>query len=100
MADRERLADFLNIPVSKVPQIPDQILDPKQYLVNLARSSRNKTIREEICPPPRATNMVGPAYNDRIGLYLAEYWRPEVAMQASNSLMRADQRIRELIERP
>ena len=40
LADRETLADFLGIALSRVPTNPENLDDPKAVLVNLARSSR------------------------------------------------------------
>ena len=45
LADRENFADFLGISITKPPDQPEQINDPKQQLVNLARCSRKSQIR-------------------------------------------------------
>jgi hypothetical protein len=96
LADREGIALFLNVPVSRIPQFPDNVADPKQELVNIARLSRTKTIREQMCPPPGARSVVGPAYNSSIENFVRGSWRPAQALQNSPSLRRAEQRIREL----
>jgi hypothetical protein len=99
MADREKLSTFLEVPLVRIPMNVDQLDDPKQSLVNAARSSRNSRIRDEMCPVQGASNRVGPAYNDRLESFIRNEWRMAVAAQNSPSLQRAERRIRELIDR-
>lgn len=101
MADRERLAEFLEIPLVRIPQAPDTLPDPKEALVSLARLSRSSRIRDDMCPPPRSVTKVGPAYNQRLDDFLRNEWRVDMAAHTSPSLDRAKRRIRELcVERP
>src|SRR5688500_16475461 len=44
-ADRERLAQYLNVAVSRVPADPEGVADPKRAMVDLARHSRRRAIR-------------------------------------------------------
>ncbi len=50
LADRQRLAGFLQIPLAKVPVNPEQENDPKARMVALARLSRRKEVREDMVP--------------------------------------------------
>lgn len=52
LADRERLAGFLGIPVPQVPLNPEAVGDPKQTMVQLAKRSRRRDIREDMVPRP------------------------------------------------
>jgi len=91
LADTERLSAFLSIPVARIPLNPDAELDPKTTLVNLARRSRRKAIREDMVPRERSGSRVGPGYPGRLVEFVvaAEHpWRPDVAMQHSDSLRR------------
>lgn len=99
MADREAIANFIDVPLNRIPQNPDTINDPKQTLVNLARASRTRKVREEMCPAPGAHNIVGPAYNSALEMFVREKWRARHAIQHSPSLRRAENRIRELAQR-
>jgi hypothetical protein len=45
LADRQHVAEWLQVPLSKIPQLPDDELDPKQTIVNLARLSKSKPNR-------------------------------------------------------
>ena len=101
IADRERLATYLEIPLVRVPQTPDELGNAKETLVNLARLSRSRRIRDDMCPAARAVTRVGPAYNQRLDDFLRTSWRVDAAARFSPSLARAVRRTRELcIERP
>lgn len=52
LADRERIAAALAIPEHRVPLHTDSIGDPKQFLINLARRSRIRDVREDLVPAP------------------------------------------------
>jgi hypothetical protein len=99
MADREAISGFLDVPLNRIPQNPDTINDPKQELVNIARLSRSRKTREEMCPTMGARNVVGPAYNGALEIFIRKSWRPMHALRHSPSLRRAEQRIRELAQR-
>lgn len=99
MADREAISVFLDVPLNRIPQMPDTVADPKRELVNIARLSRNKKMREEMCPAKGATSVVGPAYNSALEGFIRTNWRPMYASRVSPSLRRAEQRIRELSQR-
>jgi hypothetical protein len=99
MADRESIASFLDIPLNRVPQFPDSLIDPKQELINIARLSRTKSVREQMCPAPGSKSVVGPAYNSVVEHFIRSAWRPTRALGNSPSLRRAELRIRELAQR-
>lgn len=88
MADRSRFADFLSIPLHRVPQETDAIPQPKKCLVSLARLSRKKNLQEDLVPAPGATSKVGPNYNSRLGEFVRDLWSVNAAAAASPSLAR------------
>lgn len=91
MADRERFSDFLDVPLVKIPESPEELDNPKETLVNIARSSRRKMAREGIVPKHNSGRMTGPAYNSLLSEFVRGGkggWRPEVASRRSNSLKR------------
>lgn len=99
MADREAISGFLDVPINRIPQMPDAGNNPKQELVNIARLSRSRNTREEMCPAAGARNLVGPAYNSNLEIFIRSSWRPIHALRHSPSLRRAERRIRELAQR-
>jgi hypothetical protein len=55
-------------------------------LVNLARRSRVRAIRDDIVPHLSAR--IGPAYNVRLSEFVVRSWRPRKAARYSESLAR------------
>jgi hypothetical protein len=97
LADRERLARFLSIASGRVPANPEALDDPKLALVNLARHSRRRDIRDDMVPRPSSGREVGPAYTSRVIEFVESQWRPEVAAHLADSLRRCRLRLRGLI---
>jgi hypothetical protein len=93
LADRDRFADFLGINVRKVPEDSESLQNPKEALIQLARMSRRKQLRDDICPPLNSTRRVGPNYNARLGGFVSESWDPAAARLNSHSLDRAINRL-------
>lgn len=92
LADRERLARFLSVDVTRIPQDPDSVENPKLTMVALAKRSRRRDIREDFVPRPGSARIVGPAYTARLiefAIGRKTGWRPEVAARFSESLNRA-----------
>jgi hypothetical protein len=101
LADRERLADFLHISISKIPSAPESIEDPKQTMVNMARRSRLRAIQKDMVPRPESGRQVGPAYPSRLIEFVENRekgWRPDVAAGSSSSLHRCLQCLSRLAE--
>ena len=92
LADAESLASFLHIPRTRIPQLPEAEPDPKATLVNLARLSRSRSIREDIVPRPGSGAKVGPGYAGRLIEFVdanrPSAWRPDVAAEHADSLRR------------
>lgn len=89
LADAERLADFIGVSRSRVPAQPESLNDPKETLVNLARTSRRSDIREDLVPRPEGGRQVGPAYSSRLIEFVSDRWRPRIAARRAESLRRA-----------
>lgn len=99
LADRERMARWLAVPVGRLPRNPDELDDPKQALINLARRSRRRSTQEEIVPRLGSGRAVGPLYATRMIEFLQDRkagWRPDRAQRASDSLARCITRLRAL----
>ncbi len=91
LADAERLSAFLGIRAALIPSNPDIEPDPKSTLINLARRSRRRAIREDIVPRDGSGGRVGPGYTGRLIEFVTatkHLWRPDVAVQHSDSLRR------------
>ena len=96
LADGDSLAAYLRISKSLVPANPEELDHPKRDLVNLARRSRSRRVREAMVPSEGMTIPVGPAYTDSIIEFVVEQWDPQRACQASTSLRRCFKALRGL----
>jgi hypothetical protein len=87
IADTERLARFLSVPMARVPIDPDDLADPKATVVQLARASRSR-IFADVAPRPGSGRRVGPTYTTTLVEFTRDRWRPDVAATRSDSLAR------------
>jgi hypothetical protein len=94
LAHREAIAKFLGVQATKIPADTDSISDPKRFLVNLARKSRFKIIRQDVAPPLGATSQQGPNYNACMGDFIRRFWRADLASENSQSLRRTLEKLR------
>lgn len=89
MADRSGIAEFLSVPIVKIPSNPEAEADPKQTLVGLARNSRKRRLAQELAPQAGSSNRVGPLYNARLVEFASSVWDVERARVRAPSLDRA-----------
>jgi hypothetical protein len=88
LADRSRIAAFLGVPKEKVPMQVESLRKPKKTIVDLARKSRKKDIRQDIPPQPGVSAQQGILYNSRMEEFVTKFWRVDVAERSSDSLRR------------
>lgn len=93
LADRNGIAEYLTIPLTKIPLRPENEADPKRTLINLARRSRKKRLVEEIVPVTGSRNSIGPFYNVRMGEFVRNIWSIPRALENSGQLDRTLNRI-------
>lgn len=96
LADRENLARFLGIDINKIPNDPESILDPKLEIVNLARGSKNSTVRSALVPRKGSTAQVGKLYNSEMMDFIDKRWNIVAARKNAPSLDRCLVRLTEL----
>ncbi|GAB1454245.1 hypothetical protein MASR2M47_43010 [Draconibacterium sp.] len=88
LADREGLSDFMKVPLVNFPSAPEKELDPKRTLIQLAKRSRSRRIREDIVPI-NENAQIGPNYNGSLMEFVIEKWNIENATTRSRSLEKA-----------
>lgn len=93
LADREGIAEFLHVAVSKVPHAPEAEDDPKRTLINLARRSRKKRLAQELVPAPDSAAPIGPLYNARLSEFVNDKWDVDRAKLLADSLFRTLNRL-------
>ena len=93
LADRDGFAKYLGIRISLMPTEVEALLDAKQTLISLARRSRRKNLRDDLCPRAGSTSKIGPNYNGQLANFVSTAWNPGVARENSDSLDRAITRL-------
>ncbi len=89
LADAGNLAGFLGIPKKRIPEDPESLESPKQFLVDLARRSKRRVIREDMVPREGSGRSAGPAYTSRMLQFVMDSWNPARAALHAPSLRRA-----------
>lgn len=93
LADRETIAKFLNVSISRIPLNPENEPFPKKTLIKIARSSRSKAIYNGLAPPPGHHADVGPDYIYLVNEFIKNKWNIEAAINNSKSLERCANRL-------
>ncbi|SRR5579883_858449 len=89
LAHREAFSEFLGISTKHIPNDVDEITDPKQHLINLARKSKKRSLREAIVPASNSTAKIGKDYNGQLIQFVQQSWQIDSAQVHSQSLQRA-----------
>jgi len=82
----------------RLPSNPDELADPKQHLLKLARFARRE-IRDDLVAATDAIARQGLGYNARLSAFVKADWNPVRASARSNSLERTRRRLAEFAER-
>ena len=88
LADAENLADFLRVPISRLPTRPEELSDPKADLVRIAHYSRSKAIRSAIAPEEGSTARIGRLYVPELSRFILGCWSIREARKRAPSLDR------------
>ncbi len=88
LAHREGFAKYLGIKTDLIPNNVDSLPDPKQFLIDLAKRAKKKTLREDIVPPISSMRKQGPNYNGALIYFIEKFWDLESAICHSHSLKR------------
>lgn len=95
MAHRNAFARFLGIPRELIPVDLDQIVEPKEFLIDLVRRSGRSSLRRDIIPPHGSTRKIGPDYNRTLIGFVKKEWRADAAQTYSDSLERIVRLVRD-----
>ena len=90
LADRTEIASYFGVPVSKIPDDTASLPDPKEFIINLARRSRKREIKDII---PQGTASQGPGYNAILQNFVMHCWDAERAANENRSLKRTIERL-------
>lgn len=83
--------------VPNLPDAPDDIPDPKQALLKLAKKAP-RSVRDDIVRQGERGNLLqGLGYNTRLVNWVNSEWSPKRAAERSPSLARARKRLSEIM---
>ncbi len=99
LADRQGIANALIVSADIIPLEPDKIDDPKNQLMQIAKRSKSREIREEF-PPKDAFARQGPLYNRLLTNFVTKEWNLAEAKKHSKSLEKAYNALKEFAEKP
>ncbi len=97
LADRVRFAQFIGCSVNRIPTSPEDIDDPKQVVVDLARARGRPNVREGLVPTSTGNRTVGPLYSAMLSAFIRDRWTPETAAESAPTLARAIERVRDMV---
>ncbi|MCP4666493.1 MAG: DUF4276 family protein [Deltaproteobacteria bacterium] len=89
LAHRRAMASFFGVQENLIPSDPDNLSDPKRFLISLAAKSRKSDLRKAIVPANRSTAKIGPDYNGTLVTFVRDSWQAKEASKSSPSLRRA-----------
>lgn len=98
LADPQAIRQLMGSRIRQIPTNPDEIPDPKQFILNLAARAPRQ-VRDELIASNAAVASQGIGYNSLLSRMVTESWSPARASEASPSLARARQRLHELCAR-
>jgi hypothetical protein len=96
LAHSQALAAFLKVSAALLPRDPDGEEHAKRTLVNLARRSKSRRMREDLVPDPGMSAQVGRNYTARMSEFIYQHWQPLEAQRKSPSLQRALQALQRI----
>ncbi len=95
LADREATAAFFGVAAKHVPDRPEEVPDAKRTVLQLARLSKNRQLREEMVSA-LDIHKAGSGYNLHLCRLVSTVWQPQRAAGRSDSLRRALTRVADL----
>jgi len=96
LADRNGIAEYLKIPIVRVPENPESLNDPKATLIHLARGSRSSRIRVGLVPSQGSSATVGREYASRMIHFIRRSWDINRARMNAPSLDHCIRRLERL----
>ena len=89
LSDAKGTSRFLGVNEQGVHKSPESLDDAKGHLIDLARKSKIRKLKEGLVPDSRTSAVVGPEYNQILSSFVKENWNVRAAANRSESLRRA-----------
>jgi hypothetical protein len=99
LADSKGFGRFFDVKASDLPNDPESVSDPKETVIELARRSGRRIVRERMPPRPGSGRRTGDLYTALLIEFARDAWSVSEARARSSSLDRAFSRFSELGKR-
>lgn len=86
LADRVNFAGYLGVSLVRIPLSTETLVNPKEFIVELATHARKREIREAIAPQAGSFGKRGKDYNGALIRFVQRSWDYSAASQRSKSL--------------
>jgi hypothetical protein len=100
LADHFNFSRFFGIPDTLIPADPEALARPKRTVVDLARRSRRREIRNNLVPAQGLSVETGAGYSAYLTEFINKSWTPASAAARSDSLRRCLKVLKNLDNRP
>jgi hypothetical protein len=97
LADRPGIANLIGAHVNQVPARPEQLDDPKQHLLQLAKRYARGHLKNDLIRMDGTNIKQGVGYNNVLSEFVLDKWSLDTARQNANSLERTICRMEELV---
>lgn len=94
LADTKNFARFIGFPENRIRKPTDLISDPKRFIINAARQSKNRAVKDMI---PLGVAHQGPGYNTIMHEFINKRWNPKMAAKNNRSLAKTITRLKEFL---
>lgn len=98
LADRDGVANLLGISPNKIPLDPENLPEPKRFLLKLAHNAKRE-VRSELIVAKGAVASQGLGYNRLLSTFVASDWKLDDAVTRSVSLAKTVVRLQQLAQR-
>ena len=94
LADHDAMRELVG-DRGKLPPAPDELGDPKAFLLNMVRKYAPRDVKQDLLAERGAMASQGLGYNRRLVAWVKSDWSPDRAAARSPSLLRARQALRD-----
>lgn len=88
LADRYNFAKYVLVSIDHIPHTTEDIMNPKELLINIVKQSRKRSLKSDILPANNSTAKQGPNYNEPLIKFVEEHWNISEAANNSQSLQK------------
>lgn len=86
LADRTNFSKYLGISKDRIRPDVESIQNPKEFIIELAKKSKKRNIKEDIIPDKNTSVKIGKNYNNCLTDFVVNKWDMSEARKISKSL--------------